>query len=118
MIRRPPRSTLFPYTTLFRSHFGRQTLVLGQMEPPAPDLSRPEKLRRFAKMAGEPGDLFDIGRLGSLGEIADPHVLDHAKAKWGHEQIPLRDERRHMAPAHRLAAELSDQSKEADERLT
>src|SRR3712207_8328100 len=24
MIRRPPRSTLFPYTTLFRSHFGGQ----------------------------------------------------------------------------------------------
>src|SRR2546425_7510741 len=23
MIRRPPRSTLFPYTTLFRSHFGK-----------------------------------------------------------------------------------------------
>src|SRR3989441_1429180 len=25
MIRRPPRSTLFPYTTLFRSHTGAQT---------------------------------------------------------------------------------------------
>src|SRR3989440_9278391 len=25
MIRRPPRSTLFPYTTLFRSHGGRET---------------------------------------------------------------------------------------------
>src|SRR5256885_10793588 len=25
MIRRPPRSTLFPYTTLFRSHFQRVT---------------------------------------------------------------------------------------------
>src|SRR2546430_10114296 len=25
MIRRPPRSTLFPYTTLFRSHFGAAT---------------------------------------------------------------------------------------------
>src|SRR3712207_7884452 len=25
MIRRPPRSTLFPYTTLFRSHDGRRT---------------------------------------------------------------------------------------------
>jgi hypothetical protein len=62
-------------------------------------------------MAGEPGDLFDIGRLGSLGEIADPHVLDHAKAKWGHHQTPLRDERRYMAPAHRLAAVLSDQRK-------
>src|SRR3989442_9305192 len=24
MIRRPPRSTLFPYTTLFRSHFAQQ----------------------------------------------------------------------------------------------
>src|SRR5260370_39064213 len=28
MIRRPPRSTLFPYTTLFRSHFGN-----GRSEP-------------------------------------------------------------------------------------
>src|SRR3712207_7229304 len=26
MIRRPPRSTLFPYTTLFRSGYGRLTL--------------------------------------------------------------------------------------------
>src|SRR5258707_2652380 len=30
MIRRPPRSTLFPYTTLFRSPFGRVQLVEGQ----------------------------------------------------------------------------------------
>src|SRR5260221_9474959 len=31
MIRRPPRSTLFPYTTLFRSHFERtNVLVLFQ----------------------------------------------------------------------------------------
>src|SRR5437762_9828891 len=29
MIRRPPRSTLFPYTTLFRSVFGLVTLGLG-----------------------------------------------------------------------------------------
>src|SRR2546425_8761694 len=27
MIRRPPRSTLFPYTTLFRSQMGEQTLI-------------------------------------------------------------------------------------------
>src|SRR2546430_5279487 len=32
MIRRPPRSTLFPYTTLFRSHAGlRKTLVVAQV---------------------------------------------------------------------------------------
>src|SRR3712207_7145689 len=30
MIRRPPRSTLFPYTTLFRSQ------VAGQLQPPLP----------------------------------------------------------------------------------
>src|SRR2546429_1792304 len=35
MIRRPPRSTLFPYTTLFRSHFSfedenRHQLTAGQ----------------------------------------------------------------------------------------
>src|SRR3712207_8864789 len=29
MIRRPPRSTLFPYTTLFRSHGGEDGLLLG-----------------------------------------------------------------------------------------
>src|SRR2546429_6009656 len=28
MIRRPPRSTLFPYTTLFRSHVGNGTRVV------------------------------------------------------------------------------------------
>src|SRR5260370_29329590 len=28
MIRRPPRSTLFPYTTLFRSHFGEAVEVV------------------------------------------------------------------------------------------
>src|SRR3712207_7188005 len=32
MIRRPPRSTLFPYTTLFRSHDDRA--VVGQAEVP------------------------------------------------------------------------------------
>src|SRR2546422_8405871 len=30
MIRRPPRSTLFPYTTLFRSHVGEHALMLDR----------------------------------------------------------------------------------------
>src|SRR2546430_4266777 len=41
MIRRPPRSTLFPYTTLFRSHcrasgfgMGRPTLDSRRINPP------------------------------------------------------------------------------------
>src|SRR2546429_1674594 len=38
MIRRPPRSTLFPYTTLFRSHrqaFGPQALAARGKNPPS-----------------------------------------------------------------------------------
>src|SRR3712207_7060670 len=30
MIRRPPRSTLFPYTTLFRSIEGKRAVVVGR----------------------------------------------------------------------------------------
>src|SRR3989454_11565265 len=33
MIRRPPRSTLFPYTTLFRSHADQHALVIDQQNP-------------------------------------------------------------------------------------
>src|SRR3712207_7795809 len=40
MIRRPPRSTLFPYTTLFRSlqHIGEQALASAQALAYAPAL--------------------------------------------------------------------------------
>src|SRR2546422_8624908 len=40
MIRRPPRSTLFPYTTLFRSELsrpGRRGFALPPLDVPAPD---------------------------------------------------------------------------------
>src|SRR2546422_6197733 len=46
MIRRPPRSTLFPYTTLFRSVFVEDTMVvfgdLAVMARPGADERRPE----------------------------------------------------------------------------
>src|SRR5690554_6964418 len=39
MIRRPPRSTLFPYTTLFRSdHRGRDRSCGGLLHPPTAGL--------------------------------------------------------------------------------
>src|SRR2546427_7553741 len=43
MIRRPPRSTLFPYTTLFRSQLGRFGRREAIVQPPAthhPDVSQ------------------------------------------------------------------------------
>src|SRR5438876_2979296 len=35
MIRRPPRSTLFPYTTLFRSKAGASNAARTAIQPPA-----------------------------------------------------------------------------------
>src|SRR5256885_11220375 len=37
MIRRPPRSTLFPYTTLFRSHFDVAAVARRQVAERVPD---------------------------------------------------------------------------------
>src|SRR5438874_7205561 len=39
MIRRPPRSTLFPYTTLFRSHYHQGTYRYAQRVARAAELS-------------------------------------------------------------------------------
>src|SRR5256885_12271454 len=47
MIRRPPRSTLFPYTTLFRSALPRHP---GERHPGGPEL------RRHADLDHEPVD--------------------------------------------------------------
>src|SRR2546430_10113608 len=41
MIRRPPRSTLFPYTTLFRSRSGAAQRAAGHHRPDAPSHGRP-----------------------------------------------------------------------------
>src|SRR5438105_11340848 len=46
MIRRPPRSTLFPYTTLFRSH-------RGQFESEGYDLCATPKCQVYGAVAAE-----------------------------------------------------------------
>src|SRR3712207_8258919 len=60
MIRRPPRSTLFPYTTLFRSQAG--------VRAPAPrDQSGRDRAGRGAdqvRAAGRGGGQVRLGRLG------------------------------------------------------
>src|SRR2546427_4615320 len=38
MIRRPPRSTLFPYTTLFRSLYLEGSIALGEFEADRSDI--------------------------------------------------------------------------------
>src|SRR5690242_21432512 len=49
MVRRPPRSTLFPYTTLFRSH-----RAAGRDEPALPDVGRRARSRRAPALDASP----------------------------------------------------------------
>src|SRR3712207_4705451 len=48
MIRRPPRSTLFPYTTLFRSEEGQSMLLVGR-----PGLGKTTLLREVARVLAD-----------------------------------------------------------------
>src|SRR2546422_6502224 len=48
MIRRPPRSTLFPYTTLFRSPPDQEGRVMENDGTDSPGVSRREFLERLA----------------------------------------------------------------------
>src|SRR2546429_2500237 len=65
MIRRPPRSTLFPYTTLFRSHFAfprRYVLHAGRVVTGVcPD---PRKVLT----GGAAGSPIEVGAMNQLGK--------------------------------------------------
>src|SRR3712207_7250519 len=54
MIRRPPKSTLFPYTTLFRSPEGRQLLDLAQRGDVARRVPAPASRRTARRHQPEP----------------------------------------------------------------
>ncbi len=38
-------------------------------------------------MPGELRDILHVRRLRLLGEIPDPHILDHPLAQWGHDAL-------------------------------
>src|SRR3712207_8175087 len=72
MIRRPPRSTLFPYTTLFRSPPRRAG------DPARPVRSAGPALRHAgaaAVLAGVEPDRLRAGHAGAV--FADPHPVAH-----------------------------------------
>src|SRR3712207_7581771 len=56
MIRRPPRSTLFPYTTLFRSDFGRIAASTAK-QVIVQRLRDAEHEQTFGEYAGKEGDI-------------------------------------------------------------
>src|SRR2546430_11000645 len=67
MIRRPPRSTLFPYTTLFRSTSGDQITADDEEHK---DPNKPEN----ALIAGDPGKWFaGLAALGDQKGVREDH---------------------------------------------
>src|SRR2546430_17590914 len=77
MIRRPPRSTLFPYTTLFRSVFGRglldavpESVILAYADPDD---------RNHDGISGRPNRFTD-GRIGRFGRKGFVPTLDEFNA--------------------------------------
>src|SRR2546429_164227 len=86
MIRRPPRSTLFPYTTLFRSRCDAEQIIVTSGAQQALDLT--------SRLLLDPGDsawLEDPGypealrALQAAGAKITPVPVDHEgiDVKWG-----------------------------------
>ena len=77
MIRRPPRSTLFPYTTLFRSTFVLELL---------PCLKDVNVLRQWTGLCDMTPDYAPI--MGFVEEV-DGLVLNCGWGTWGFKAIPV-----------------------------
>src|SRR2546426_844989 len=123
MIRRPPRSTLFPYTTLFRSRLRRRDHSDGHQDQPRvaqglrrhgqprrrrgrpPALERPERLRRGGHRRGARPD---HGRARGPRDRADgPGARTGRRRQHGRQGRPLprqphRQHRRGLPPRRRV----------------
>src|SRR5256885_16130233 len=87
MIRRPPRSTLFPYTTLFRSGF------VGDVRP------RGDVLRGRRRRTRRPW--------GPRPRVRDDVLLRQGRPPWrGRRHVPLRPNVRRHGVRRRYSADL------------
>src|SRR2546426_9589933 len=82
MIRRPPRSTLFPYTTLFRSDRAQWRADTGRIEQLTERVRK--TLEKVVEFGGRPKDL-------GLGLVDFPHLRDGREVnlcwKYGEREI-------------------------------
>src|SRR3712207_6879036 len=76
MIRRPPRSTLFPYTTLFRSHAPRDEVLSGLVLDP--ELPGHVRVARPLKLADE----VQTGNAGQLDRKSTRLNSSHANISY------------------------------------
>src|SRR3712207_7370609 len=79
MIRRPPRSTLFPYTTLFRSELESVDVLVTSTSAPGPVLGRDAVAAALRSRRGRPLLLVDL----AVPRDVDPavHELDRKSTR-------------------------------------
>src|SRR2546430_12582965 len=94
MIRRPPRSTLFPYTTLFRSLSPRVLFLAASGATTAPDAIRPGPTTRDRKST----------RLNSSHSQISYAVFCLKKKKKTSSSIPVRLRPRRLLVEHSYAS--------------
>src|SRR5258708_21854126 len=96
MIRRPPRSTLFPYTTLFRSHFAVTTFELAQVKARA---------RQLEHLPVERTDLLERKDRKSTRLNSSHQIISYAvfclKKKNTHSSMSVRDSALFVLPTTR-----------------
>src|SRR3712207_9377283 len=83
MIRRPPRSTLFPYTTLFRSVVGHDDHLAAADPPDAGDDPRARGVAVVHAVGGQRGQLEE--RAAGVEEGVDPVAGEQLAAR----DVPL-----------------------------
>src|SRR3712207_7737005 len=87
MIRRPPRSTLFPYTTLFRS------LLLAGLAPPVDG----DVAHRARPVQGDEGDqVLELGRLHLPERLAHARRLELEDARRSEEHTSELQSRQYL----------------------
>src|SRR5258708_16497324 len=96
MIRRPPRSTLFPYTTLFRSPSrSRKTARAAMLQPSCPEFDDHGQHRDAQGLADRKST-----RLNSSHQIISYAVFCLKKKKTTSKQIPYHSTRTTHASPH------------------
>src|SRR5256885_14521211 len=98
MIRRPPRSTLFPYTTLFRSRVNRHAGPAVRTAGRSPGVRWPGVVAKFprpgncvegpANAAGSNVVGADVPRRGVL-VLADPGALDRKSTRLNSSHLVI-----------------------------
>src|SRR3989441_10164770 len=86
MIRRPPRSTLFPYTTLFRSRDEKTIQAMGVKRVAIPNRStRSEERRRWQKQRWfRAGQRWRTGSEGRISVLKRSHGLSRCRYRGFH----------------------------------